>query len=212
VSVPTRRFVNVGIPPVSFIPGESVGNESIDDQGTLYQWYGPTRGWVISGGNGATLVTDAAPKVQVTPTIGSVTTGNIFVDLSTTAQIVGMKATINPGDPVIAANRLALGYPDTVFISADETQEILSESAVTNVTLAVLTNIAVTETAYDPVTKTATGTIYSNTTAASFNTVMVQFDFSLGDDVRKVVMSLKTMSDGTTSGNLGIINIAGYSA
>lgn len=57
MSVPIRRFVNVNVAFANFVDGESVGNESIDTNGNLYEWHGPALGWVQTHSGGAALVT-----------------------------------------------------------------------------------------------------------------------------------------------------------
>lgn len=59
MSVPIRRFVNVNVAFANFVDGESVGNESIDTNGNLYEWHGPALGWVQTRSGGAALVSDA---------------------------------------------------------------------------------------------------------------------------------------------------------
>lgn len=60
MSVPIRRFVNVNVAFADFIDGESVGNESIDTNGNLYEWQGSALGWVQTHSGGAALVSDPA--------------------------------------------------------------------------------------------------------------------------------------------------------
>lgn len=59
MSVPIRRFVNVNVAFANFVDGESVGNESIDTSGNLYEWRGLALGWVQTHSRGAALVSDA---------------------------------------------------------------------------------------------------------------------------------------------------------
>lgn len=58
MSVPIRRFVNVNVAFADFIDGESVGNESIDTSGNLYEWQGPALGWVQTHSGGKALVSN----------------------------------------------------------------------------------------------------------------------------------------------------------
>lgn len=60
MSVPIRRFVNVSVAFADFIDGESVGNESIDTNGNMYEWHGPALGWVQTRSGGAALVSVAS--------------------------------------------------------------------------------------------------------------------------------------------------------
>lgn len=67
MSVPIRRFVNVNVAFADFIDGESVGNESIDTSGNLYEWRGPALGWVQTHSGGAVLVSPVDPRGAFPP-------------------------------------------------------------------------------------------------------------------------------------------------
>ena len=150
-------------------------------------------------------------KPQIIPTISGAATGEIFLDALGAVAVAGVKITVNPGDSVNASERLAAGQPDTINIYDGDTVEIHSTANITNVTIAMIAEEAVTEAAYNATTKVATGTLYSSLVVADFLTVLVQFDFDTADAVNMVSCSLKTFSDGTTADNLGIFKIAGYS-
>lgn len=159
---------------------------------------------------GAALVSDIIPAPLIVPKVGVEETGEIFIDALTTAQIVGVKVTINPGDPVVAASRLAAGAPDTVFIRRNDAIEIVSNSDLFSVVVAAVANTDVVEATYDPVTKIATATKYTNTLAADYSTIMVGFDFDV--PVRRVLLGLSTFSDGSTQDNQGIFRVIGGGA
>lgn len=161
--------------------------------------------------DGTLNVTDISLVPPIIPTINTVATGEIFIDVLTDAQVVGVKVTANPGDPVTAASNLANGQPDVVFIGLDETQEIRSSTAITNVTIAAVANIAVGEIAYNATTKIATGTIATSLVAADFETVQVEFDFKSTDNVNLVIIGLAPFSDGTTDKNQAVLTITGRS-
>ena len=144
------------------------------------------------------------------PTIASVATSEINIDVLTTAQIVGARATVNAPDTLTAATRLAVSGEGIVLIGNDETVRIISEAAITSLHVAFLANIAVVEAAYSA--PTATGTIYSNTTVADYLTIQVQFDFSEADDIHSLDIQLVPLSDGTTDKNLGVFKVVGYAA
>lgn len=147
---------------------------------------------------------------QIIPSITGVITGEIFLDALTTAQITGIKVTPNPGDSVTAATRLANGQPDVISIAPNESKQISSSAPITNLTIAMVANIAVTEAAYNAATKVATGTINTSLVAADFQTVQVEFDFSAADFVTMAEIELITYSDGTTDDNLGVLKVTGY--
>ncbi len=154
------------------------------------------------------------PAAQVTPAISGIETAEIQLDALTTAQIVEVRATYwtnSQGDSVQSAQRLADSKPDVEVIYDGDVVTLKSDDYITNVTIAMLANIAVAEAAYDAATKTATGTLVTNTALADFETVQVEFDFDAEDKINAVDMSLITFSDGTTDKNLGRFKIAGYS-
>lgn len=64
MSVPIRRFVNVNVAFANFVDGESVGNESIDTNGNLYEWHGPALGWVQTRSGGAAMVSEVGVPSQ----------------------------------------------------------------------------------------------------------------------------------------------------
>lgn len=74
-------------------------------------------------------------KIQVglnTPTLGS-----------TCPEAAYLKVTVNPGDDVTAATRLANGYPEVHFVYPGETLELQTDAAVTDVyAIAALTAVA----------------------------------------------------------------------
>ena len=150
-------------------------------------------------------------KPQIIPAISATETGEIQIDVLTTAQIIGVRATVNPSDTATAALRLANGKPDVVLIDDNDTIQVHSTTTITNVSVAAIANIAVVEAAYNAGTKTATGTISTNTTVADYQTVIVEFDFNSLDMVNMVEMKLVAYSDGTTDKNLGRFKITGYS-
>ena len=79
---------------------------------------------------------DDVRKVQ----IGLNVQGILVTALSGTAgevvkshEVAYLKVTVNPGDDVIAATRLANGYPEVFFVYPGETIEVESDTAITAV-------------------------------------------------------------------------------
>ena len=174
----------------------------------------PMGATTTSDGRSAGLVaaeTLVIKKPQIIPTISTIETGEIQLDMLNTAQIVGVRATVNPPDSTTAARRLANGKPDVVLINDGDTLQVHSTVAITNVSVAAIANVAVVHAAYNAGTKTATGTFATNTAQADYTTVLVEFDFNSLDAVNMVEMTLIAYSDGITDKRLGRFKITGYS-
>lgn len=78
---------------------------------------------------------DDVRKIQIglnTPTLGS-----------TCPEVAYLKVTVNPGDDVTAATRLANGYPEVHLVYPGETLELEADVAITDVyAIAALTAVA----------------------------------------------------------------------
>lgn len=79
---------------------------------------------------------DSVKKIQVGLNVQPI----IVTALSATAgevvkspEVAYLKVTVNPGDDVTAATRLANGYPEVFFVYPGETLEIESDTAITEV-------------------------------------------------------------------------------
>jgi len=65
----------------------------------------------LSGGAVSTVDLLGVPRLWVTPEVGGVVVGALYID-ATTGALLAARATVNPGDAVVAAARLSAGYPD----------------------------------------------------------------------------------------------------
>lgn len=78
-----------------------------------------------------------APKFTVTPELSGTPTPEIIIDGESgagTDYVPGyVLITINPGDDVTAATRLMNGYPDVLMLLPEQSIEIASDTAITDV-------------------------------------------------------------------------------
>ena len=150
------------------------------------------------------VITSGLPAPQITPTVAGTSTAEKTLDAdtggTTTAQIIEVRATVNPGDPIVAANRLMNGYPDVVTVYPGESIRITSSSPITNVTLIGIAD--------------AVGTVdgvalLGSTTLNDFLNNQIEYSFNSSDNVTTVEISL---SDLISSGRRVQQKIAGYAS
>jgi hypothetical protein len=101
---------------------------------------------------------EGVPKYLVTPEVLSAPTPQTLVDGVGTASLIPyyIRATINPGNDVVAADRLKAGYPDVITIFPDNAYEFdVSNALKSDGSPAVITDlywIAVGNTSAGPLT------------------------------------------------------------
>ena len=119
----------VSAPVVAISSGAAAGSKRINDASpTAAETLVEQVRWSFNS-------SDAVKKIQVglnTPTLGSAC-----------PEVAYLKVTVNPGDDVTAATRLANGYPEVHFVYPGETLELETDVAITDVyAIAALTAVA----------------------------------------------------------------------
>lgn len=155
---------------------------------------------------------EGSPKYLATPEMSGTPTPYIIIDgesASGTDYVPHyVLATINPGDDVTAATRLMKGYPDVLMVRPEETLEITSDSAITDVYL-----IGITVGAGGAAVDIDTYTDYAgliglgDTDLADWLAQQKHLAFDSADVVKKVRISMTAAVDT----NVKIVSVEGLS-
>lgn len=133
---------------------------------------------------------EANPKLLVTPEISGTPTPKVLIDGVGTASLIPyyLLATVNPGDDVTAATRLQNGFPDVLMITPDNSLEITSSTAITDLYLIAVGNTSGGPTTAAPANYTGNYGIVANTEAdlADWLAQDLRFTFSMAENVRRV--------------------------
>lgn len=165
--------------------------------------------------DGSAVVIDhaeALPRYIVTPEISRAPTPEILIDgesASGTDYVPRyVLATVNPGDDVTAATRLMNGYPDVLMVQPEQSIEISSDTAITDLYL-----IGVTVGAGGAAVDIDTFTDYAcligrgDTDLADWLAQMKHLTFDSANNVRKVRLHLT----GAVDTNVKILRVEGMS-
>jgi len=150
------------------------------DTGALYLWGGDT--WQLGGPprKSYNAHTDI-PRIGVQPDVSGSPLSTMFLDAGDTQAVCAALITVNAGDDVVAATRLAAAGPDVAVLTPGSTITIVSDTPITRVDI-VGTGSA-----------TAGGVVISTAmTVALCLTHQDTFNFSSTDNIRTVTV---TMSD-----------------
>lgn len=135
---------------------------------------------------------EGAPKPSVTPDISTTPTPEIEIDGVGTGTLAPhlIRVTINPGDDVTGATRLQNGYPEVFWCRPDETLELSSAAAITDVYL-----VGVDYDTTAPANYTGNAYIISrdDATLADWQANMAHFTFDAADDVRRVRINMSAV-------------------
>lgn len=151
-------------------------------------------------------------RYLVTPEISGTPTPSIVIDGESAAGTDYIPryvlVTVNPGDDVTAATRLKNGYPDVLMVQPEETIEISSDTAITDLYL-----IGVTVGAGGAAVDVDTFTDYAcligrgDTDVADWLAQDRRLTFDSTDNVRKVRITLT----GAVDTNIKIVSVEGLS-
>ncbi len=153
------------------------------------------RDWKLNDRGEATVTNAGVASRMFTPTLNGVATAEVTLDAGTGNSVIGLRATINPGDSIVAANRLMNGYPDCVFEDLGESIRITSDKPITNLSLV---GIGTATNAAGNVISTVENQL-SNVQSA-----MVEFTFNSSDNLRLVEITLSSAFNGGQNAHLHI--------
>jgi len=147
------------------------------------------------------------PKARslISPKVLGVPIGGTVVDGVGTATLVlaYVAVCINPGDDVVAAQRLKNGYPESLMLMADSVTELSSDTAITDIYL-----VAVDALSAAPANYTGnTACIALADTEANFLAQQQHLYFDSTDDVRRVRITVSPL----ISTSYQIIKVEGFS-
>lgn len=155
---------------------------------------------------------EGVPKYMVVPEVSGTPTPTIVIDGESGAGTDYVPryvlVTVNPGDDVTGATRLMNGYPDVLMVQPEETIEIASDSAITDLYL-----IGVTVGAGGAAVDIDTFTDYAcligrgDTDLADWLAQMKHLTFDSADEVKKVRVALT----GAVDTNIKIVRVEGLS-
>ena len=133
---------------------------------------------------------EGAPKYLVTPKLNGTPTASILVDGVGTATMIPyfLRATLNPGDDLVAASRLLSGQ-DCEEINPDKRAEIISDVAITSLHLLAIGNVTPVTAA--PANYTGNAYIIANTETdlADALAQLCRLSFDESEDVRRVLIT-----------------------
>ena len=141
------------------------------------------------------VVNPGEPLRQITPTLNGASTAEVTLDAGTGNSVIGLRATVNPGDSIVAANRLMNGYPDCVFEDLGESIRVTSDKPITNISLVGLGTAT-----------NAAGNVISTTEnqLSNVQSSMLEFTFNSSDNVRLVEITLSSAFNGGQNAQLHI--------
>ena len=155
--------------------------------------------------DGSIHVTSAGmPKKQIIPVVGGVSRSEKTLIADTagnaSAQLIEIRATVNPADSIVAANRLMNAYPDVIAVYPGESVMITSLEPITAITLIGIADVIGTP---DGVAK------LSSSVLSDFTSQQIEYEFNSADKVHVVELSLSDLFD---SGRSAQQRIAGYAS
>ena len=156
----------------------------------------------------AAITLAGSPAAQIVPTISGVATSEIQIDAGGTNQIVGLRYTVMPGDPVIAANNMMpVNVVDGGLLTLGESIQIRG----TDLTSLYIIGLGTADNAATYASGVAGALLPMNSTQANYLTTQIEFAFQSSDKVNMIELALNGYSDGTTADNLAQLHIVGYS-